>query len=42
LTTNINEDENNIEESDEKLFISDSIYNIYQIQELEEEDIIEK
>jgi hypothetical protein len=42
LTTNTNEDENNIEESDEKLFISDSIYNIYQIQELEEEDIIEK
>jgi hypothetical protein len=42
LTTNTNEDENNIEESDEKLFISDSIYNIYQIQELEKEDIIEK
>jgi hypothetical protein len=42
LTTNANEDENNIEESDEKLFISDSIYNSYLIHELEEEDIIEK
>jgi hypothetical protein len=43
LTKNTNKSKKNIEESEVEKFISESIYNSFQIEELEEEeDIIEK